>query len=91
LVRNAGLVALIVLAVGDGVIVYLLILFSEMVFGQHEGLHGAPAAVAGWSIALIAGVGAPIAGFVLWAYRKPGVGITVAVLPIVGALLLLAS
>jgi len=89
--RRIALICLILIAIVDGLIAYLAVLFSELVFGRHEGFHGEPGVVAGWLISLIACVAAPIAGFILWAYRRAGVGILVAVLPIAGALLLLAS
>jgi hypothetical protein len=88
---RAALVCLILLAGIDGFLAFLAVLFSEMVFGSHEGLHGEPTAVAIWAISLIVCIAAPIAGFVLWAYRRSGIGISIAALPIAGALLLLAS
>jgi hypothetical protein len=88
---RAALVCLILMAAVDGFIVYLLVILSGMVFSYHEGMHGEPTAVTEWSIALAISLGAPIAGFVLWGYRKPGIGIAVTVLPILAGLLLLAS
>jgi hypothetical protein len=88
---RAALVCLILIAGINEFIVYLLVILSGMVFVYHEGARGEPTAVAEWSIALAVALGAPIAGFVFWGYRKSGIGIVIAVLPIVGALLLLAS
>jgi hypothetical protein len=88
---RAALVCLILIAGVDGFIVYLLVILSGMVFVYHEGARGEPTAVAEWSIALAVAIAGPIAGFVLWGCRKSGIGIAVAVLPIVAGLLLLAS
>lgn len=90
--RSRGaLVCLIALAGIDGFLVYLLVILSGMVFSYHEGMHGRPDAVTEWAIALAVSLGAPIASFVLWGYHKPGIGLAVAVLPILAGLLLLAS
>ncbi|HZK90469.1 MAG TPA: hypothetical protein VFC56_10015 [Stellaceae bacterium] len=50
-------------------------------------MGGDPSAVAVWSAGMVACVGAPIAGFVLRAYRKPEIGLLVAFVPLVGALM----
>jgi len=82
------LAALILLSTVDGLLAALLIMLSGFTFGYHEGLHGAPSAVAIWSAGLAGCIGAPIAGFVLRAHEKPGLGIFIAGLPIVLALYL---
>ncbi|HML09867.1 MAG TPA: hypothetical protein VK432_03340 [Stellaceae bacterium] len=78
------------MAIVDGLLAYLVALFSEIIFGEHEGLHRVPDAVTAWAISPALCVVAPIAGFFLWGYRKPRIGVAVAALPIAGALLLLA-
>jgi hypothetical protein len=89
--RAAALICLIFLAGIDGFLAFLDVLFSEMIFGSHEGLHGESTAVAIWAISLIVCIAAPIAGFVLWAYRRSGIGISVAALPIAVEVLVLAA
>jgi hypothetical protein len=84
----AALVALIVLSVVDALLALLLIALSGFTFGYHEGLHGDPSAVAVWSGALAACVGAPTAGFVLRNRGKVEIGILIAAVPTVSAFLL---
>ena len=79
---------LILAAIVDILLAVLLIAVSGFVFGSHEGMGGDPSAVLVWSAGLLACIGAPIAGFVLRAYRKPGMGLLVAIVPPVGALIL---
>jgi hypothetical protein len=87
---RAALICLILIAIVDGFLALLAVLFSEMVFGEHEGLHGEPSVVVIWAVSLGLCVAAPIAGFVFWAKRKPGIGVSIAVLPIIAEMLLLA-
>jgi protein-S-isoprenylcysteine O-methyltransferase Ste14 len=87
---RAALVCMILIAIVDGFLAFLAVLFSEMVFGEHEGLHGETSVVAMWAVSLALCVVAPMAGFVLWAKRKSGIGISIAVLPIIAEMLLLA-
>ena len=75
----------------DGFLAFLDVLFSEMIFGSYEGLRDEPTAMAIWAISLIVCVAAPIAGFVLWAYRRSGIGISIAALPIAVEVLVLAA
>jgi hypothetical protein len=79
---------LIFATIGDLLLAVLLIMVSGFFFGGHEGMGGDPSAVAIWSAGMIASIGAPIAGFVLRAYRKPGLGALVAVMPLLGALII---
>lgn len=81
------LVLLILASLVDGLLALLLIVVSGFIFGSHEGMGGDPSAVAVWSAGMVACVGAPIAGFVLRAYRKPEIGLLVAFVPLVGALM----
>jgi hypothetical protein len=77
---------LIFATIGDLLLAVLLIAISGFIFGDHEGMGGDPSAVAIWSAGLAACLAAPIAGFVLRAYRKPGIGLLIAIVPMVGAL-----
>ena len=82
--------ALLVLAsVADALLAVLLIAVSGFIFGGvPDGGHGDPSGVAIWSLGLAACVAAPIAGFVLRSFGKPGAGAVVAWLPPAGALLI---
>jgi hypothetical protein len=82
------LALLILAAIVDILLAALLIAVSGFIFGGHEGMGGDPSAVLVWSAGMLACVGAPIAGFVLRAYRKPGLGLLIALVPPVGALML---
>ena len=50
--------------------------------------YGDPAAVISWTVALIGCIAAPIAGFILRAYRMAGIGVLVALAPPLVALFL---
>jgi hypothetical protein len=78
----------VLLSVVDGLLAALLIMLSGFTFGYHEGLHGDSSAVAIWSFGLAACIAAPVGGFVLRAYRKPGLGVFIAGLPVIVALFL---
>jgi hypothetical protein len=80
------LALLILAAIADLLLAVLLIAVSGFIFGGHEGMGGDPSAVLVWSAGLLACVATPIAGFVLRAYRKPGIGLLIAIVPPVGAL-----
>ena len=80
------LALLILAAIGDLLLAALLIAISGFIFGAHEGMGGDPTAVAIWSAGLAACLATPIAGFVLRAYRKPGIGLLIAAVPIFGAI-----
>jgi hypothetical protein len=80
------LVLLILASIVDILLAVLLIAVSGFIFGGHEGMGGDPSAVLVWSAGMVACVGTPIAGFVLRAYRKPGIGLLVAIVPLLGAL-----
>ena len=79
---------LIFATIGDLLIAVLLIAVSGFLFGDHEGMGGDPSAVAMWSAGLAACFAAPIAGFVLRGYRKPGAGVLAGLVPIFGALVM---
>ena len=51
-------------------------------------MYGDPSGVASWGAALAACILAPVAGFVLKRYGRLGLGLVIAILPIVGGLLL---
>jgi hypothetical protein len=72
--------------IGDLLLAVLLIAVSGFIFGVHEGMAGDPTAVAIWSTGVIACLVAPIVGFVFRAKQKPGTGVLVAIVPIVGGL-----
>ena len=80
------LALLVLAAIVDALLAVLLVAVSGFIFGSHEGMGGDPSAVALWSTGMIACIGTPIAGFVLRAYRKPGIGLLVAIVPPIGAL-----
>jgi hypothetical protein len=69
-------IGLILLSVVDGLFAWLVIALSS------------PWDVAVRSIALAGLIGGPAAGFVLWAFRRPRIGILFASVPAVVALLL---
>ena len=77
---------LIFATIGDLLVAVLLVAVSGFFFRGQEGMAGDPSAVAIWSAGMIVSIGAPIAGFALRAYRKPGWGGLVAVVPLVGGL-----
>jgi len=79
------LALLILAAIVDLLLAALLIGVSGFIFEGHEGLAGDPSAVLAWSTGLLACIVMPIAGLVLRAYRKPGLGILIAFGPLVGA------
>ena len=82
------LALLIFATIGDLLLAVLLVAVSGFIFGSHEGMGGESSAVALWSAALAACLAAPITGFVLRAYRKPGVGVSIAAAPIIFGLFL---
>jgi hypothetical protein len=90
-VRIAALICLILISIVDGLLAYMLVLLSEMVFGRQPGFGGAATAVAEWSIALALCIAMPIAGFMLWFYRRAGIGIAIAAFPIVGEIFILLA
>ena len=83
------LVLLILAAIVDALLGVLLVTVSGFVFGPGpESSNGDPAAVASWTVALIGCIAAPVAGFILRAHRKAGLGVLVALAPPVVALFL---
>ena len=83
------LVLLILAAIVDTLLGVLLVAVSGFVFGPGpESSNGDPAAVTSWTVALIGCVAAPVAGFILRGYGKPGIGVLVALAPPAVALLL---
>ena len=44
-----------------------------------------------WAICLGVSIVAPIAGFVLWVYHRPGIGVSVAAVPVAVEVLVLAA
>jgi hypothetical protein len=85
------LALLILVTIGDLLMAVLLVAVSGFIFGPHEGMGGEPATVALWSAAILACLAAPIAGFVLRAYRKPGIGASIAAAPLIVGLFLAFS
>lgn len=78
---------LIFATIGDLLLAVLLIAVSGFIFGDHEGMGGDPQAVAMWSAGVTACFAAPVAGFVLRSYRRPGAAALTVLLPIIGALI----
>ncbi|MEI7804319.1 MAG: hypothetical protein WCI56_03220 [Hyphomicrobiales bacterium] len=80
---------LIIATIIDLGIAILLIAVSGFIFGGGpESLRGDLLSTAAWSGALIACIGAPIVGLVLRGGPKAGLGLLIALLPPLGALLL---
>jgi len=83
------LVLLTIAAIVDALLGVLLVAVSGFVFGPGpESSNGDPAAVAAWMVAVIGCIAAPIGGFILRAHRKAGIGVLVALVPPMVALLL---
>ena len=83
------IVLLVLSSIIDTLLAALLIAVSGFVFGGGpEGGHGELSGVAMWSLGLAFCVAAPIAGFVLRSFGRTGIGVVVASLPPVGALLI---
>jgi len=83
------LVLLILAAIVDASLALLLVAVSGFVLGPGpESSNGDPAAVISWTVALIGCIAAPIAGFILRAYRMAGIGVLVALAPPLVALFL---
>ena len=80
---------LMLAAIVDALLALLLLWVSGFVFGGGpEGSGGDPSSVAAWSGAVAACIGSPIAGFILRAYQRIGLGLAIALIPPLGALLL---
>ena len=83
------LILLVLAAILDALLGVLVVAVSGFVFGPWpESSNDDPAAVVPWTVALIGCIAAPIAGFVLRAYRMPRIGVVVALVPPVVALFL---
>ena len=83
------IVLLILATVADTLLAVLLIAVSGFIFGGGpEGMHGDPSGAAMWSITMLVCIGTPIAGFVLRAKGLAGIGVLLAWLPPIGALLI---
>jgi hypothetical protein len=83
---------LICIAVVDLLLAALLVGISGFIFGSGpEGLHGEMAGVAVWTAGFVGCLAAPVAGFVLRRFGRAGVGVGVALLPPVVALVLAMS
>jgi hypothetical protein len=79
------IVLLILAAIVDLLLAAVLIGVSGFIFGAHEGMNGDPSAAAIWWTGFVACIGAPIVGFVLWFKKNPGIGLFIAVVPIIAA------
>ena len=78
---------LVVAAIADLALAALLIAVSGFMFGAGpESMHAGNLAAAGYVVAVIACVVAPITGFILNRRGKTGVGVAAAWLPVAGAL-----
>lgn len=83
------LAILVIVAIVDALLAGLLIAVSGFIFGAGpEGMHGDIAGATAWMLSLIGCVAAPIAGFVLRHRGKAGIGLLLALLPPLGALVL---
>jgi hypothetical protein len=80
-------VFLVLATVADLALAALLVGVSGFMFGNGpESSHAGALAGAGYILALVACVAAPVAGFMLNRRGKTGVGIAAAWLPVAGAL-----
>jgi hypothetical protein len=80
---------LIFATIFDLLLAVLLIAVSGFIFGGGpEGMNGDPSGAAMWVIGLVAALSAPIGGFMLWRFGRPGTGAAVAWLPSLFALAL---
>jgi hypothetical protein len=78
---------LVIATIADLALAALLVSVSGFLFGSGpESIHAGAMAAAGYAVIVITCLAAPVAGFVLNARGKPGVGLAAAWLPIAGAL-----
>jgi hypothetical protein len=78
---------LVAATVADVALAALLVSVSGFMFGGGpESIHAGALAAAGYAIIVITCLVAPVAGFVLNARGKSGVGLAAAWLPVMGAL-----
>jgi hypothetical protein len=81
-------VAIVLAGLADWALAALLIAVSGFLFGAGpESEHGGAAAAIAWGAMIIACITAPLAGLVLGDRGRPGVGILVAVVPVIVAAL----
>ena len=77
-------------AVSDFALAALLVAVSGFIFGSGpESTHGGPLLLAAYSLAVVACVVAPIAGFILKKRGKGGIGLATAWVPPFGALVVM--
>jgi len=77
-------------AVADFALAALLVAVSGFIFGSGpESTHGGPLLLVAYSLAVIACVVAPIAGFILNKRGKRGIGLATAWVPPFGALVVM--
>ena len=88
--RHADMTALLVLAtIVDLLLAGLLVNVSGFIFGGGpQGSGGGASGIAAWSACLFACLAAPILGWVLRRFGKAHIGVAVALLPAVAALVL---
>jgi len=80
-------VLLIVAALADLGLAALLIGVSGFLFGSGpESMHGGPLFAAAYAAAVVVCLVAPVAGFMVNARGKPGLGLALAFMPPAGAL-----
>ena len=78
-------------AVADLALAALLVAVSGFVFGSGpESTHGGPLLLVGYSLAVIICIVAPIASFILSRRGKSGIGLAIAWLPPLGALVVMS-
>ena len=83
------IVLLILATIVDLLLAALLVAVSGFAFGGGpEGGHGEISGVLMWSFGMLTCIAAPVAGFVLRAKGRPGVGIGIAWLPPLATLLI---
>jgi len=82
---------LVVASIADFALAALLVAVSGFIFGSGpESTHAGSLAAAGYIVAVIGCVAAPIAGFVLHRRGRSAAGMTAAWLPVAGALAAMA-
>ena len=81
---------LVIVAIADLALAALLVAVSGFMFGAGpESMHAGNLAAAGYVVAVIGCVAAPVAGFFFNRRGKFGVGLAATLLPVVGALVAL--
>lgn len=80
-------IAIVLVGLLDWALAALLVAVSGFLFGSGpESGHAGTAAFVGWAAMVVFCIAAPVAGFILAGRERPGVGIMLAIAPIIVAL-----